>query len=324
MKRKIFLTVLFTFTTESIWAVDSPRIRRQIGAIAAGSDKTSSVGSAIDLLARATGKANLFLYDELKATVKLGRSGEGAPQETTQDRLNMRITHLENRLIDVVKRCGPGVEKQRNGKKNDIMIEDRSLGFLPIGAPMAQSDRISMKEQMKGQTVADELGDFDFGGHSMPFQRPDFFGMSVNVPLGRFDPLGAAQYHETDGDANIIGTNGMDGDAAFPSIPVDAGMGFPFEGPAGFPFGRRRRRYAKGEKVSKAKINKKIQRLNSSFEPMESFLDEQLENCSSTRVEILKQKVNKVKARIAKVVNRQGESVLQRQRKRRQRAKQKS
>jgi len=323
MKRKLFLTVLFTFTTESIWAVDSPRIRRQIGALAAGSDKISNVGSAIDLLARATGKANLFLYDELKATVKLGRSGEGAPQETTQDRLNMRITHLENRLIDVVKRCGPGVEKQRNGKKNDIMIEDRSLGFLPVGPPMAQSDRISMKEQLKGQTVADELGDFDFGGHSMPFQRPDFFGMSVNVPLGRFDPLGAAQYHEPDGgnDIGIIGTNGMN---TIPEIPVDSGMGFPFEGPSRFPFGRRRRRYAKGEKVSKAKINKKIQRLNSSFEPMESFLDEQLENCSSTRVEILKQKVNKVKARIAKVVNRQGESVLQRQRKRRQRAKQKS
>ena len=107
-------------------------------------------------MARATGKANLFLYDELKATVKLGRSGEGAPQETTQDRLNMRITHLENRLIDVVKRCGPGVEKQRNGKKNDIMIEDRSLGFLPVGPPMAQSDRISSESPM-AKTFAENL-----------------------------------------------------------------------------------------------------------------------------------------------------------------------
>jgi len=202
---------------------------------------------------------------------------------------------LQQRHEKVIGKCGPGIEKERGF--GGITLEGRAGGwdtyqpsigpsFGPsFGSPFGPVDQGSDSDfgagfPLSGQATADQFG-MGFDGASFGYGftgGSPFFGQSGAVGLGgNFDPLGARDFAES----------------------------------------YRKRRFAENEKMTKGKIKKSIQRLNKSFEPMETFLDTQLENCSQTRVSRLKAKVNKAKGRIEKVLKRQGETLLQKQRKRR-------
>jgi len=290
MKKRLFFAVLTTFTT--------------VNSSTEGVDK--SIG-AMEVLVRAHGKASQFLYDELRSVIKISRtSGEPLEKpEITQDRLAKRLLDLQTRHEKVLGKCGPGVEKP---KKADLGIdlEGRAGGwgtYQPIGPSFGPSfdfgsigpgigfdgdgtaDRIS--GSLAGQTAADRLGlGFDIGGSFGGYDQSGpqgAFAQSGQIGLGLFDPLGAGDF--------------IDSYRRKRSVDKDG----------------------KKKRVTRAQINKKIQRLNSSFEPMETFLDTQLDNCSTARVMRLKTKVSKAKARIHKVIKRQGETLLQKQRKSKQR-----
>jgi hypothetical protein len=288
MKKRLFLVVLTTFTT-----------------VTGQADKTAAKDIAKDVLTRASGKLSRFIYDELKQIKLTGRSsGEVAKPEVTQTRLANRLFDLELRLEKVLDRCGPGVERPKSAhrkaqKGNDtddspINLEGRAGGWgSHTGTNIGGFDRISGglhsqlpprdlsgQHGMSTQDVVDPSG--SLGGIGILPQQGDFGGLGFDSMfgfpgLGGFDPLGAMGYTES----------------------------------------YRRKRYADGERVTKAKIKKKIQRMNSSFEPMETFLDTELENCARERVSSLRAKVNKVKSRVEKVIKRQGDSILQKQRKKR-------
>lgn len=282
MKKRLFFAVLTTFTT-----------------VAGQLEQTAANDQAKDKLTRANGMASRFIYDELKQ-ISLGARSNGlqAKPEITQTRLNNRLVDIELRMEKVLDRCGPGAERRsrKNGTDSPINLEGRAGGWGShdlgggLGLPL-ESGRISAldRPEIAGQpnglgTIGFE-GSMNFGPSGFDpleglFDRNPFFSQSSGLHgiggHGGFDPLGALLHHTATR--------------------------------------RRRRRYADGERVTKAKIQKKIKRLQASFEPMESFLETELENCSSERVASLRHKVTKVKDRVEKVLKRQGETILKRQR----------
>lgn len=280
--KKLFFAVLTTFTT-----------------VNSTTEMVDKSVHAIETLVRAHGKASQFVYDELRSVISISRTnGEAlAKPEITQDRLAKRLLDIQTRHEKVLTKCGPGVEKKQginlDGRAGGFgtypsqgNIFDPQFGGIGFGGD-GTADRIS--GSLAGQTAADRLGvGFDmgstgsFGGSFGPLYggvSENAFAQSGQIGLGRFDPLGAGSFADS----------------------------------------WRRKRFAKetNKRVTRGQINKKIQRLNSSFEPMETFLDTQLENCSTARVMRLKAKVSKAKERIHKVIKRQGETLLQKQRKNR-------
>jgi len=267
MRKPLFLTVFATFTT----------VESQI-------NNEASHVSAVDQLVRAVGKTERFIYDELKQSVNIARSHGGVPlkPEITQDRLARRMTDLQERNKKILTRCGVGAEKQDKG---EIILDSRSSGFGSFtgfqgfqpsaGFISAGRDDKGPSVDLSGQPLYAGYGDYGGGYGGFDGFGADLFGHSSEVPLGVFDPLGAAKYHT------------------------------------------RKRRFAAGEKVTKAKIRQKLQKLNESFQPMEQFIDEKLVSCSENRVKNLKTKVNKVKDRIKKVIERQGNNIRIKQRRKR-------
>lgn len=249
-----------------------------------GADKNLA---AIGVLYAAHGKASQFLYDELwsKPIGIGGRSGVAKPSEVTQDRLANRLLDLQRRHEKVIEKCGPGVEKQ----KSAIILDGRAGGwntYTPsFGMDPFDSDRIS---GLSGQTAADKLGQglggFDlgasgaFGGRFQSSSNFDIFSPSGAIPgVGSFDPLGAQ----------------------------DFGGSF------------RRRRFVTDKPLTKNELKKKLKRMTEAFEPMDTFLNTQLENCSVARVDRLKAKVLNAKDRVEKVIRRQGARILEKQKKER-------
>jgi len=281
--KSLFLAILTTFTTVNTG--------QQL-------DKNAAKDQAKDVLSRASGKASRFIYDELKQISLTGRSsGEPAKPEVTQTRLANRLYDLEMRLDKVLDRCGPGVERPKN-----------ALRKVDVGDDEEEDSPINLEGRAGGWgshgPAVTPIFDADFDRISAP--RPNLPGQTGFDLQNVIDPFGSMG-----GIGLGFGTPDIFGHSS--NLPV----GFDPLGAGGYEGSFRRKRYADGERVTKAKIKKKLQRLQSSFEPMETFLDTELENCAKERVSSLRAKVTKVKTRVEKVIRRQGMTILQKQRKRR-------
>ena len=101
-----------------------------------------------------------------------------------------------------------------------------SKGFQPSAGLISANNNNGPSVDLSGQPLYMGYGDYGGGFDGFDGFGADLFGHSSEVPLGVFDPLGAAKYHT------------------------------------------RRRRFAPGEKVTKAKIRQKLEeRVFTHFNP---------------------------------------------------------
>jgi len=265
-------------------------------------------------LYKAHGAIANFVYEQLPArpTVrKLGGRSKSATAQT-QERLSKRLLELQERQEHIVKRCGPGGFKTVAGgkKQDDNDAQDGSPLILSRGKfdsnldllrpspstflPDIKSQEISaldFDEQAdtfvpSGQAVAGGLIEspfFDRIGGRGPSYGPGFGPMASGgyggFPLADFDPLGAGNF-ET-------------------SV-------------------RKRRDTVDLEDIraTRKEMIKKIKELEKVFSELEDFVASNLSDCSAQRVKLHKYKLDKVKGRFQKVIERQGTAEIQRGRRR--------
>lgn len=265
-------------------------------------------------LYKAHGAIANFVYEQLPArpTVrKLGGRSKSATAQT-QERLSKRLLELQERQEHIVKRCGPGGFKTVAGgkKQDDSDAKDGSPLILSRGKfdsnldllrpshstflPDIKSQEISaldFDEQAdtfvpSGQAVAGGLIEspfFDRIGGRGPSYGPGFGPMASGgyggFPLADFDPLGAGNF-ET-------------------SV-------------------RKRRDTVDLEDIraTRKEMIKKIKELEKVFSELEDFVASNLSDCSAQRVKLHKYKLDKVKGRFQKVIERQGTAEIQRGRRR--------
>jgi hypothetical protein len=217
-----------------------------------------------------------------------------------KDKLNARLIEIQERFQKVLDKCGPGANKDitKDESKPGLGVFQRTNdlfqpGFGPgsIGHPnyisdmpmsgwIPGSDDVNGFKKLgeSGQTDADILGGIGFGGEHGMFGFGDRFNFGNGGPvgLGNFDPLNAMNFQTST---------------------------------------RRRKRFAEGQKVTKGLIRKKVREMNKSFAPMEKFISENLVDCTESRKARMVAKIEKTKARVEKVVNRQGQNLMRKKNK---------
>jgi len=268
-------------------------------------------------LYKAHGAIANFVYEQLPARPavrKLGGRSKSATAQT-QERLSKRLLELQDRQEQIVKRCGPGgfkavQEEQKKQTKNDD--EDGSPLILSRGKfdsnldllrpshstflPDIKSQEISALDfdepadtfVPSGQAVAGGLIEspfFDRIGGRGPSYGPGYgpvaSGGYGGFPLADFDPLGA-------GDFDTSVRKRRD------TVSVDL----------------------EDIRATRKEMIKKIKELEKVFSELEDFVASNLSDCSAQRVKLHKYKLDKVKGRFQKVIERQGTAEIQRGRRR--------
>jgi len=264
-------------------------------------DDLTKIARARDEMARAIGSIDTFIYGSLREKPAIGaRSGTSKPEQI-KDKLNARLIEIQERFAKVLDKCGPGANKditkdesksELTGfqRTNDLFqpsfgpgglghpnyISDMPMGFMPGSDDVNQFKKLDQT----GQTDADIFGGIPPGGfggeHGFGFGDRFGFGNGGHVGLSNFDPLNAMNFHTST---------------------------------------RRRRRFADGQKVTKKLIRQKIREMNKSFAPMEEFVSNNMIDCTESRRARMMAKIEKTKARVEKVVNRQGQNLMKKKNK---------
>jgi len=237
------------------------------------------------------GKISNFIFDDLRSKPQT-RSGV-SKVELIKDHLDKKVLNVQGRIKHALMLCGPGVETPADGGNaiDDLSQTGISRGGsfgggleLPPGfGPRPQAMPIAGDRMPPGgQTYADNL-DF-IGGTSIGSEHGFVFG-------GGSDTFGGFADRRQTLDLNPFGP-----------MPDYGGMPQGFDPLGAYNFGTsyRRRRSAQSE------LRNKIKKMNKTFVPLENFIRNNLNNCKKPRIERLEAKVDKMKARVKKVVKRQG------------------
>jgi len=232
------------------------------------------------------GKISNFIFDDLRSKPQT-RSGV-SKVELIKDHLDKKVLNVQGRIKHALMLCGPGVENESNDDDDTVDLNrpniSRGGNFgsleLPPGfGPRPQAMPIAGERMPPGgQTYADNL-DFIGGGnigseHGFIFGGgSDSFGLSDRRQSLDLDPFGD-----------------------YGGLP----QGFDPLGSYQFGSSYRRRRSAQNE------LRNKIKKMNKTFVPLEDFIRKNLNNCKQPRIDRLEAKVDKMKARVKKVVKRQG------------------
>lgn len=257
-------------------------------------DDLYKITKARNEMVMAIGRIDNFIHGGLREKPSIGaRSGVSRPQEV-KNKLNSRMIKIQEKLKTILDICGPGANKEINKNENSNALDtfirggsfDPNLPGFPGGTYISGlgdgwipgSDNLNQYKKLNqaGQTDASIYGGISYGENPMI----GFGGFGHDDSFGldpNFDPLGARAHFDSNH--------------------------------------RRRKRFAENQKVTKGLIRKKVREMNKSFEPMEEFLSENLKDCSEERRARFTAKIEKTKARVEKVVNRQGHNLMKKNKK---------
>jgi len=270
---------------------------------------------ALNDLIKSVGIITRFIYDDLRAKSP-SRNGISKP-EMIKEQLDRKMIDLEGKLVQSLKKCGPGVTRQRKQESEGII--GRANMNMPgslqrpinLGMPALISADKRPAKPIDGQTLADTF--LPFGGGYEHFTGASFLLNRVNVSNNLTSVSGDTDQGDDFGSPfNSFDHAVPDFNGGFGPDDFDIGSFDPLNA-LHYTDSYRRRRFAAGETVTKGVIRKKVRTLNKSFEPIEKFVSEAFVNCRPSRQERVKTKVAKAKARIQKVVHRQGSNLLNKQ-----------
>ncbi|CAG5106059.1 Oidioi.mRNA.OKI2018_I69.chr1.g2664.t1.cds [Oikopleura dioica] len=264
-------------------------------------------------LYKAHGAIANFVYERLTArpTVrKLGRSKSATAQ--TQERLTARLLELQERQEHIVKRCGPGGSKaiaQERKKEvdsldgGDLIASRGKFENFDLLRPGHSSFLPDIKSQEISALDFEEPAD-DF----IPSGQPSAGGL-IDTPFfdrlgGRGPSFGSAGFGPGFGPA-ANGFQGLQGFDPLNSMDYETSV-------------RKRRDTVDLEDIraTRKDMQKKIKELEKVFVELEDFVANNLSDCSTKRIKLHQYKLDKVKGRFQKVIERQGTAEIQRGRRR--------
>ncbi|CBY21821.1 unnamed protein product [Oikopleura dioica] len=262
-------------------------------------------------LYKAHGAIANFVYEQLPArpTVrKLGGRSKSATAQT-QERLSKRLLELQERQEHIVKRCGPGGFKSEKGTKDSDDQDGSPLilsrGKFDSNLDLLRPSHSTFLPDIKSQ----EISALDFDEPTDPF-----------VPSGQAVAGGLIESPFFD----RIGGRGPSYGPGFGPMAQGGYGGFQLEdfdplGAGNFESSVRKRRETvdlEDIRATRKEMIKKIKELEKVFSELEDFVASNLSDCSAQRVKLHKYKLDKVKGRFQKVIERQGTAEIQRGRRR--------